>query len=69
MKSLEEIYYANGQNPELAYKSGKLEYDDRYGCMVWIPAEFLVKEELAIIKTESSEYIYSQSLGISDLVT
>ena len=43
MKSLEELYIANGQDPGLAFKSGSLEYDERFGGMVWTPAEFLVE--------------------------
>jgi hypothetical protein len=46
MKSLEEIYIANGQDPALASKSGALEYDKKFGCMVWTPAQLLAEPEV-----------------------
>ena len=41
MKTLTEIYAINGQDPGLAFKSGQLEFDDRFGCLVWTPPEFV----------------------------
>ena len=38
MKSLQEIYAVNGQDPSLAFRSGALERDEKFRGLVWIPA-------------------------------
>ena len=39
MKSLQQILKANGQNPNQAFQSGKLEFDKKTGCFVYNPPE------------------------------
>jgi hypothetical protein len=60
MKSLEGIFLANGQRPWMAFKSGKLKFDDRYGCLIWTPAEILVEAREDFDGTEYPKYINSQ---------
>lgn len=40
MKSLQEILKANGQNPNLANQTGKFEFCERAGGLVYIPPGF-----------------------------
>jgi hypothetical protein len=50
MRSLTEIYVINGQSPEYAFKPGKFEYNEKAGCLVYVPPAILdlqAKEEEA----------------------
>lgn len=37
MKSLQEILKTNGQNPNLAHQTGKLEFCKKYCCLIYCP--------------------------------
>lgn len=37
MKSLQQNLKDNGQDPNLAYQAGKLEFNKKAGCLVYCP--------------------------------
>lgn len=55
MKSLQQILKANGQNPNLSYRTGKLEFDKTSGCLVYSPPGVNNSERKSLQVIQSSK--------------
>jgi len=55
MKSLQQILKANGQNPNLSYRTGKLEFDKTANCLVYKPPGVNNSERKSFQAVQSSK--------------